>query len=116
DPMAKPEFSFAHRRITEEVDPNRADAGKELPGWAAYVVEHFTKSIMKELGYRESDVQMDFLFKLVVDFALASLSGRIQRDFLRARHRRNERSTEPQEPRKQGVAFFGWAEDNRAQF
>jgi hypothetical protein len=36
DVMARPEFRFAHARITQEVDPSRARTSKELPAWATY--------------------------------------------------------------------------------
>jgi hypothetical protein len=42
---------FAHRRLSEPVDPARAAAGDQLPAWAASVVERYAGPAMKRHGY-----------------------------------------------------------------
>jgi hypothetical protein len=42
---------FAHGRLSEPVDPARADAGEGLPAWAAAVVERYAGAAMARHGY-----------------------------------------------------------------
>jgi hypothetical protein len=95
DPVATPEFDHAHSRITQDVDARRADACKELPAWATYVVEHFARNVMQELGYKTGETLPSAPMKLLVRARLAFMTERLRRKTAREIERRLEQKPGP---------------------
>ena len=43
--------TYAHQNLIKSINPKRADAGKELPKWASYIIEKYVGDDLKDLGY-----------------------------------------------------------------
>lgn len=71
DPALAPATAYAHRKLVEPIDPSRADAGAELPGWARYIVESYAGSALKDHGYSLSSPSLSAKARLRI---IANLS------------------------------------------
>jgi hypothetical protein len=78
----------AHRRLSEPIDPARADAGDRLPAWAAAVVERYAGEGMARHGYRPRNEELpgreQQKLLTALDFLEPILRKRLARDAARS--------------------------------
>lgn len=75
-----PEFKYAHRNLTRPIDPERAKAGGELPGWASYIVEKYAAEEMEKYGFPTGANRAGLMEKIRVDAHLLLLNKKIRSD------------------------------------
>lgn len=71
DPVLDSAGAFAHRRLRDHIDPARVDAGADLPGWAAYVLNRYAGADMRRRGFAPRDGQLSRTERETVDNELA---------------------------------------------
>ena len=65
--------AYAHKNLNQPINPKRADAGKELPGWASYIVEKYTADNLMSLGFglKKEPVNLMQKTKITIELHLA---------------------------------------------
>lgn len=62
--------AYAHKKINKTIDPRRAHAEKELPGWASYIVEKYVAREMEKLNFAPQNEPIGFGEKIRVETEL----------------------------------------------
>lgn len=79
----KSEFAYAHQNIARPINPGRAVANRELPGWASYIVEKYTAEEIEKYGFSKSENQINFNEKLRIKLQLLIYNRKIQSEVVR---------------------------------
>lgn len=92
DPVAVPDFAYAHGRLTEDLSVERAAAGSELCPWATLVVESVCAKTMTEHRYAPSVTRLNFWRRKILHGLLSITAPKIRKKVMRdvARHRNVE--------------------------
>jgi hypothetical protein len=90
----RPEFEFAHRNLTRPIDPDRANANRELPAWAAYIVEKYVADELRKLDLPSPDSQISFGEMLTIEAQMLlyrqRMNAQVRRQIaMRCRHTRH---------------------------